>query len=114
MKGGKSELYGKAADYLLVGDSTAIPVLRAILEGLPETAKGICIIEVHSKEDKLQLPTKADIKFIWLHNTTPQKGSNLATVVKKQALPEHSRSSYVAVEFSSVKEIRHYLRKEKG
>ena len=114
MKDGKSELYGKAANYLLVGDATAIPVLGAILEDLPETAKGICIIEVHSKEDEQQLSTKADIKFIWLYNSSPQLGSNIAAVVKQQLLPEHSRSGYVAAEFSSVKEIRHYLRKEKG
>lgn len=113
MKDGKSELYGKAKNYLLVGDATAIPVISAILEDLPSTSKGICILEVDSKFDEQILQTSADIEFIWLHNEYPQNGSHLADVVKQQTLPENSRSGYVAAEFSSVKEIRRYLRKEK-
>ena len=114
MKNGKTELYTQAKNYLLVADATGIPVLSAILEDLPPTAKGTCIIEVHGKEDEQDLQTEATINFIWLHNEFPKKGSNMAEVVKQQALPETSRFGYIATEFSTVKEIRHYLRKEKG
>lgn len=113
MKDGKTELYGKAENYLLAADATGIPVLAAILEDLPATAKGTCIIEVHGEEDKQNLETAADIHFIWLYNKKPKRGSKLAEVVREQILPEESRSGYVAAEFSSVKEIRSYLRKEK-
>ena len=113
MKDGKTELYAKADNYLLVADSTGIPVIAAILEDLPSTAKGIYILEVDSKIDEQELETLADIKFIWIHNEHPQKGSRLAEIVKQQKLPQESRSGYVAAEFSSVKEIRNYLRKEK-
>lgn len=112
MKAGKKELYPVADSYLLVGDATAIPVLGAILEALPPTAKGIAIIEVNSEEDEQKLDTKADIDIIWLHNPHPQDGSELADHVKKQELPEGSKFAYVAAEFSSVKEVRNYLRKE--
>src|SRR5690606_3291813 len=64
MKDGKSEPYRRAENYLLVGDATAIPVLGAILEDLPATSKGICILEVQGKEDEQVLHTKADIEFI--------------------------------------------------
>lgn len=114
MKEGKTALYPEADHYLLVGDSTAIPVLGAILEDLPEHASGTCIIEVPRKEDEQILYTKSSITFIWLHNENPQNGSSLAAKVKEQLLPEENRSAYVAAEFSSVKEIRNYLRKEKG
>jgi NADPH-dependent ferric siderophore reductase len=114
MKDGKIELYAKADNYLLVADATGIPVVAAILEDLHSSAKGICIIEVHGKDDEQELKTLADIKFIWLYNENPQLGSRLAEVVKEQILPEESRSGYVAAEFSSVKEIRDYLRKEKN
>lgn len=114
MKDGKTELYAKAENYLLVADATGIPVVAAILEDLSETAKGTCIIEVHGKEDEQKLPTKADMHFIWLHNEHPQNGSLLAEFVKAQQLSEQNRFAYVAAEFSSVKEIRQYLRKEKN
>lgn len=108
------ELYPEADWYLLAGDATAIPVLSAILETLPETAKGICIIEVHGKDDEQVLETKADIEFKWLHNSEPQISSEIAEVVKNIDIPETSKFGYVACEFSSVKEIRTYLRKERS
>lgn len=112
MKDGKSELYPLTENYILLGDSTAIPALSAILESLPPTAKGICMIEVHGKDDEQEISTKAAIEFIWLHNSNPQTGSKLATELKQLVLPEENRFAYVAAEFSSVKEIRAYLRKE--
>ncbi|MDR2284475.1 MAG: siderophore-interacting protein [Sphingobacterium sp.] len=113
MKDGFSDLYVKADNYLLVADSTGIPVIAAILEDLSADARGICIIEVHGPEDEQHLKTEADIEFIWLHNSHPQHGSSLANVVKQQSLPTTSRSGYVAAEFATVKDVRQYLRKEK-
>lgn len=107
------ELYPPADWYLLVGDATAIPVLSAILETLPADKKGVCIIEVHGKDDEQLLPTNADIEFIWLHNASPQNGSELADFVRSIAIPETTKFGYVAAEFSSVKQIRSYLRVEK-
>jgi len=113
MKAGKKPLYTKAKNYLLVGDATAIPVLSAILEDLSPSEQGICLIEVHSKEEQQVLSTQATIEFIWLHNSTPQKGSKLAGKVRKLPLPLSDRSAYVAAEFDTVKNIRQYLRAEK-
>ncbi|WP_367105948.1 siderophore-interacting protein [uncultured Psychrobacter sp.] len=107
-------LYPAADHFLLVGDATAIPVLGAILESLPDTATGQCIIEVHDKEDQQDLLTSANIKMMWLHNPDPIQGSQLANSVKSLTLPtiEQRRFAFVAGEFSSVKAIRHYLKKE--
>ena len=114
MKDTKLELYTPADNYLLVGDATAIPVLAAILEDLPATASGTCIIEVLGVVDEQHLQTKASIDFIWLHNLHPQDGSSLAEQVRRLELPEANRFAYVAAEFSSVRDVRTYLRKEKG
>ncbi len=108
------ELYPQVDWYLLAGDATAIPVISAILETLPETAKGICILEVYGEEDEQQLWTGASIEFIWLHNPTPEKGSKMASVVRNLHIPDGSKFGYIATEFSSVKEIRTHLRKEKN
>lgn len=108
------ELYPEADWYFLIGDGTAIPVLSAILETLPEKAKGVCIIEVHGKEDEQKLETKADIEFKWIHHSESHLGNKLTEAVRSVEIPETSKFGYVACEFSTVKEIRSYLRKEKG
>ncbi|MFC6205610.1 siderophore-interacting protein [Psychrobacter urativorans] len=107
-------LYPAADHFLLVGDATAIPVLGAILESLPSTATVQCIIEVYDEHDQQHLPTLAKVEMTWLHNRHPEQGSQLANTVKSLTLPtsEQSRFAYVASEFSSVKAIRHYLKKE--
>lgn len=116
MKPKNKALFPAADHFLLVGDATAIPVLGAILESLPDSATGQCIIEVHSKEDEQDLPTSANMAMTWLHNPHPMQGSQLAAVVKTLTLPssENSRFAYVASEFSSVKAIRQYLKGELG
>lgn len=112
MKAGKKELYPPVNNYLLVGDATAIPVLGAILESLPPSAKGTALIEVNGEEDEQELATRADIELTWLHNPHPENGSQLAELVTRLELPETSRFAYVAAEFSTVKAVRNYLRKE--
>ena len=99
---------------LLVGDATAIPVLGAILQDLPATTSGHCIIEVHDKEDEQDLPTEANMTMTWLHNADPMHGSQLVDAVKEMTLPKvgQSRFAYVASEFASVKAIRQYLKGE--
>jgi len=114
MRAGKTELFPLTENYLLAGDATALPVLGAILENLPVSAKGTCIIEVHGREDVQKLYTKANIEFIWLHNDTPQEGSLLADLVKIKSLPQTDRFAYIAAEYSTVRQIRNYLRKDLG
>ena len=114
MKPKNKALCPAADSFLLVGDATAIPVLGAILESLPASATGHCIIEVHGKEDEQALSTAANIEMTWLHNPHPEQGSQLLDTVKSLALPnaEQSRFAYIASEFSSVKALRHYLKVE--
>jgi NADPH-dependent ferric siderophore reductase len=107
-----TKLFEKADWYLLVGDATSIPVLGAILESLPSTAKGICIIEVHGRTDQQDLKTDAAIEFIWLYNPDAESGSEIARRVREITLSKDSKFAYVAAEFSTVKEVRQYLRKE--
>lgn len=114
MKKGKKELYTPADNYVLLGDATAIPVLACILEDLPASAKGICIIEVNEPADKQRIAMRADIDFVWVYNSHPGQGSELFEVFKQQNLPEKNRFAYVAAEFSTVKSIRNYLRKDLG
>lgn len=114
MKHLKRELFPQVDSYFLVGDATALPVISVILEQLPSDAEGIAIIEVNSKEDEQVLTTKANIQVKWTYNPAPQKGSQLAQFTKMLELPKRSRFAYIAAEFSTVKELRNYFRKEKS
>lgn len=110
------ELYPATAEwFLFAGDATALPVISAVLEKLPASAKGVCLIEVPTKEDEQELLTNAAIDFKWIHNTEPDKSSTLFEQVKSIEIPNDvSKFGLVASEFSSVKAIRMYLRKELG
>ncbi len=112
MKDGKSELYAKAKNYVLVADSTGIPVISAILESLSEDEKAVCLLEVFDKDEIQKIHTKADVHFIWTYNQHPEKGSDLSAIFQELTLPVISKFGYVAAEFSTVKDIRNYLRKD--
>ncbi|WP_430615529.1 siderophore-interacting protein [Flavobacterium sp. JP2137] len=107
------QLYVKADWYLLVGDATAIPVLAAILEDLPATARGFAVIEVESVEDIQQIHTQSQVFIKWIINPTPGQNSTLASEAEQlvSTLDEVSKFAYVAAEFSTVKAIRTLLRK---
>jgi len=112
-----SELYPVANRYILVGDGTAIPVLGAILEDLPADAHVQAFIEVETKEDIQPLTTKADASIEWVINPTPGQSTVLAekalVYIEEQGEME-SKFAYVAAEFSTVKILRNFLRKEKN
>lgn len=117
MKVSSSPLYPEADWYLLVGDATGIPVLAAILESLPADAKGVAFIEVLNKEEEIPLLTAADIQINWIHNPSPGEESPLVTAVRNVELPDKSQMTYfgyVAAEFTTVKEVRNFLRKEQA
>jgi len=117
MKDATLELYPVADWYLLVGDATGIPVLASILESLPKGATGVTLIEVLDKEEEIPLITTSDIQVNWIYNATPGEKSPLINAVKNLVLPDNNEVKcfgYVAAEFTTVKELRHYLRKEKN
>jgi len=112
MKIGSAPLYPEAHWYFLIGDATALPVLSAIMESLPAHAKGIALLEVASREDEQALKAPEGFSIQWLHNSHPEQGSFLADEAQKIEIPEGSKFAYVAAEFSSVKKLRSYFRKE--
>lgn len=115
MGGDASELYPLVDWYLLVGDATAIPVLGAILESLPKGVSVDAFIEVQSEEDIQDLKTEAVLNIQWIVNPTPGQNSVLAANVMELVKEKEfvsSKFGYVAAEFSTVKELRNFLRKE--
>lgn len=117
MKIRKSILCPPADWYLLVGDATAIPVLSCILESLPDTAQGICIVEVMATEDLHPEIQHPGFEFKWLVNPHPEKGSEIYEQVKKVRMPSPGTRhvfAYVACEYASVRALRGYFSRELG
>jgi len=115
MKLRETSHYPEVDWYLLVADATAIPVLCCILESLPESAKGYCIIEIPSEEDKHPEVKHPGFQIQWLINPKPETESNLSNVARQVELPnELSKFAYVACEYSSVKNLRSYFKDELG
>lgn len=104
-------LYPTVDWYLLAGDATAIPVLTCILESLPSTAKGHCIIEVGSPEEQLAEVRHPGFTIEWVYTNEQAAVSSLVDAVHNVSIPEgHSHFAYVACEYSSVKAIRAYFK----
>lgn len=101
-----------AQNYVLAGDATALPVLSVILERLPRSATVQCFLEVHGQEDEQKLYTQAQAAFTWVHNPYPERGSLLADIVMQAEMPLENKFAYIAAEFSIVKTLRRFFRKE--
>lgn len=116
MKESSKPIVPKASNYLLVGDHTALPVISTIIEQLTADKYAQVILEVPEKEDEITLPSEAQLEITWIHNAHPEKGSKLYHKVQGIELPESSKNcfAFVAAEYSSVKDIRNYLKKEKN
>lgn len=114
MKERNKPLLREADEYLLIGDSTSLPVIGAMVEQLPAGVNVNAIIEVYSKEDEIKWPAKAGFNIEWLHNPHPENGSSLATTVKNKLLPQGKRFVFIAAEYATVKDLRNYLKEEKG
>lgn len=113
MKLKQAPLHPQADWYFLIGDATALPVISCILEALPQNAKGTVLLEVATKEDELEITKPNGINIVWLHNQHPEKGSVLGQQSKKILIPNDcTKFAYIAAEFSTVKELRSYFRKE--
>jgi NADPH-dependent ferric siderophore reductase len=110
-------LYPTADWYLLVGDATAIPVLSCILESLPDTARGICIIEVPDVDDIHPEILHPGFEFKWLVNPHPEASSEIFDQVKEIDVPVLEKErvfAYVACEYATVRALRSYFTESLG
>lgn len=100
--------------YLFAGDETALPAIAHMLESLPASARGKAIIEVSDTGEIQPLSLRAAIDVEWLCRSTARTG--LASAVKSVAIPEDGSTIHVwaGCEYDDFREIRRYLRKERG
>lgn len=112
MKESQKPLIPSAENYFIVGDSTAIPVISAILETLPSTANVMLLLEVNSYLDTFILHTKANLNVKWIYNPSPLNGSTLAEECIALLAEEKQHYVFAVAEFETIKKIRKHLKEE--
>lgn len=67
---------------LLAGDETAVPAIAAILESLPDDARGEAVLEVPCAGDRLPLRCPAGVRLTWLERDGAAHGTHLVPAVR--------------------------------
>lgn len=96
--------------YLIAGDETALPAIGALLEQLPDAADARVFVEIpdESEEQKLARPVT------WLHRGSTEPGQMLVEAVRSMPFPDGLVHAWVGAEAAAVRDLRHYLRNERG
>ncbi|MCT7374687.1 siderophore-interacting protein [Chelativorans salis] len=109
---------GEADWYLLAGDETALPAIGRMLEEMPAGKQVVALIEVADDAERQELPTKADLDLRWLSREGRPAGTTTLLADAVRALPFLGDNTLVFVwtgcEHAAAREIRAYLRKERG
>ncbi|RQW62547.1 siderophore-interacting protein [Vibrio viridaestus] len=111
--GGPNPLMKPAKWHLMAGDLTAVPAISAILEELPEQAKGEVFIEVDDMAEKHDLVHPEGITVFWLKRENG-KESPLINALAEAKLPQDDidLSAFVAGENAAVVGCRKILGKQ--
>jgi NADPH-dependent ferric siderophore reductase len=101
---------------LLAGDETALPAIARMLEGMPEEARGLALIEVDGPADELPIRTPEGVALRWLHRATEVSERPLVEAIRTAEIPCDSSEAYVwvACEHGDAKAIRSHLRTDRG
>lgn len=98
--------------HLLVGDESALPAIAAALESLPAGAVAHAFVEVAGPEEEQKIDS--DVEVTWLHRGRRPVGELLVEHVRALEWAEGRVHAFVHGEAHFVKELRHFLRIEKG
>ena len=97
--------------------STGAPAGAAIatsLEVLPEDAAGHALIEIHDPASEQKLAAPAGVQVTWLLETVRAPGTALAEAVTGLAFPEGTVQAFVHGEAAAVRDLRRFLKRERG
>jgi NADPH-dependent ferric siderophore reductase len=101
--------------HLLVGDESALPAIGATLPRLPEGAPALVFVEVEGPaEQQPDLVLREGVTVVWVHRGDGPPGDALVAAVKAVELPAGTGHVFVHGEAGLVRELRLYLRTERG
>jgi NADPH-dependent ferric siderophore reductase len=101
---------------LLCGDETAVPAIAAILETPQPAPRLLAVLEVHDRDEELDLalPPGADATWVHRDGAWAATTSHLADALRALELPEGPGQAWGAAESMVAKDIRAVLRGERG
>lgn len=104
-----------AADWhLLAGDESALPAVAAAVEQLPPGAVARVFVEVAGPAEEQKLPAHGDVEVVWLHRGGRPVGEALVAAVTALDFPPGDVQVFVHGEAGFVKELRRFLRLDRG
>lgn len=103
-----------AGTHLLAADASALPAVSVALERMPADARGHALVEVHGPEDEIPVAAPPGIEVVWVHQGDSSPGARLAEAVRSLPWPGGDVQAFVHGEAGAVRELRRYLRIERG
>jgi NADPH-dependent ferric siderophore reductase len=100
--------------HLLAGDESALPAIGAALDGMSAGARVKAFIEVADPAEEQKLETVADADITWLHRGDRPIGDALVEAVRGFEFPAGRVHAFVHGEATFVKDLRAYLRVDRG
>jgi NADPH-dependent ferric siderophore reductase len=113
---GGAYLPSPAADWhLLAGDESALPAIAATLGRLPAGVPARVVVEVaDAAEEQPDLAAGPGVDLVWVHRGASAPGEALVAAVRGIPLPAGQGHVFVHGEAGAVRELRRYLRAERG
>ena len=102
-----------AAWHLLVGDESALPAVAVCAERLPPGTRAVAVVEVEGPADEVPVAAPG-VEVRWVHRAGRPVGEALVAAVREMPWPDVPPSAFVHGEAGFVKELRAYLRIERG
>lgn len=103
-----------ADHHLLVGDASALPAVAVALERLGTAASGTAVVEVADRDEEVALHVPDGIALHWVHTGDAAPGARLVEAVRALPWPAGRVHAFVHGEAGSVRDLRRYLRVERG
>lgn len=101
--------------YWIAGDMAALPAIAANLEAMAQDARGVCVLEIPDEGDQIALQAPSGMAIQWLVNPAPgTRPERLAQALRAASRPAGTLGAWAAAEFSSMRQLRLFLRDELG
>jgi NADPH-dependent ferric siderophore reductase len=113
--GGPRPMLAPADWYLLAGDLSALAAIAALLEDLPQDARGFAFVQIPSERERQTIAAPPGVQLTWLvTEERVQPCTDLVESVRNVSWSLGRPCAWIAGENAQVIAIRDHLRQERG